>query len=141
MLYHYFIKCVDLREPWVLFLSIRLVKHFDADKDSSLLVVRRVEINKRIMVNMLSVLSMFIVCTLPSRLISIVMGMPTEGSHHLNLALQFLSYVLFSLQGTLNPILYSMLAKQWRRNMTNELRTVFHKSSGLIRFLSSERSY
>ena len=114
--------------------------HFEADKDSSLLVVRRVEINKRIMVNMLSVLSMFIVCTLPSRLISIVMGMPTEGSHHLNLALQFLSYVLFSLQGTLNPILYSMMAKQWRRDITNEMRTVFQKRSGVIRFLSNEGS-
>ena len=40
---------------------------------------------------------------------------------------QFLSYTLYSLQGTLNPILYSMTAKEWRINVSHMVRTTFRK--------------
>ena len=78
---------------------------------------------------MLLILSLFIICTLPSRLVTITMDMVDFRSHRVILIFQFISYILYSLQGTLNPILYSMLAKQWRRNLTQVVRSVFQKNT------------
>ena len=117
-------------------LSVDLRRHFSKEKES-LLKVRRGEMNKRVMINMLLVLSLFILCTLPSRIVTVTMDIIDYQSHHLILGFQFLSYVVYTLQGTLNPILYSMLAKQWRRNLAAEMRSVFRNGTLSIR-LSNE---
>ena len=109
-------------------LAVRLKMYFNQEKDT-LLMVKRDNMNKNIMGNMLLILSLFIICTLPSRLVTISMDMVDFRSHRLILVFQFISYILYSFQGTLNPILYSMLAKQWRRNLTQVVRSVFQKNT------------
>ena len=49
------------------------------------------------------------------------------ASHDVLLGFQFTAYTLYSLQGTLNPILYSMLARQWRKNLKKAVVSVFRK--------------
>ena len=90
-----------------------------------LLLVSREDVNKRIMMNMLLILALFILCTLPARLVTICLDMMKFGSHNVLLGFQFLSYTLYSLQGTLNPILYSMLAKEWRNNLSKMVKSMF----------------
>ena len=93
---------------------------------SSVMVSRR-DINRNIITNMLMVLSLFIVCTLPTRLLTIVVDMTDFQSSSLLLGLQVTSYILYSLQGTLNPILYSMLAREWRKSFVSLVVSVFRK--------------
>ena len=114
-------------------LSVKLAKHFSLEK-TSVLMVKRDAMNKRIMVNIITILSLFVLCTLPSRVVSIAMDMVDSGTHDIILGFQFLSYLLYSLQGTLNPILYSMMAKQWRRSFATEMRTVFVQDTVITSF-------
>ena len=108
--------------------AVFLMQHFEKEKEAPLLLVNRGEVNRKILVNMLVVLILFIICTLPSRVVSITMDMVDFESHSLLLGFQFLSYTLYSLQGTLNPILYSMIARQWRKHLTETVRSVFSKN-------------
>ena len=108
-------------------LAISLTRYF-AEEKKSLLMVRREELNRRIMMNMLTIFSLFILCTVPSRLVTITMDTVDYQSHNTILAFQFISYILYSLQGTLNPILYSMLAKHWRKNFSGVVLSVFTRS-------------
>ena len=112
-------------------LATKLFIHFAREASSSLLV-RRDKVNRRIMLHMLLVLVLFIICTLPSRLVSISMDMVYFHSHDVMLGFQFLSYTLYSLQGTLNPFLYSMLAKEWRKNLSNMMRSMFGGNATLL---------
>ena len=100
-------------------LTIRLI--IDASKDA---LVPREDVNRRVMGKILLILSMFIVCTLPSRFVSIIMDMVSFKSRSVLLGFQFLSYILYSLQGSLNPILYSMLAKAWRRKVSEVIHSM-----------------
>ena len=68
-----------------------------------LLLVSREDVNKRIMMNMLLILALFILCTLPARLVTICLDMASFGSHNVLLGFQFLSYTLYSLQGKYSP--------------------------------------
>merc|ERR1712168_1269662 len=95
---------------------------FLSNEGASPSMVSREKVNARIMLNMLAVLTLFIVCTLPSRFVFIAMDMVEFKSHGVLLGFQFLSYILYSLQGTLNPILYNMMAKEWRRNLSGVMR-------------------
>ena len=47
-----------------------------------------------------------------------------------NLAQPLSKFHIF--QGTLNPILYSMLAKEWRKNLSKMMRTVFGGNATLL---------
>ena len=99
-------------------------------------MVRREKVKAQIVVNMLSVLTLFIVCTLPSRFVFIAMDMVEFKSRHVLLGFQFLSYMLYSLQGTLNPILYSMMAKEWRRNLSGMVQgfvaVLYHRANSAV---------
>ena len=111
-------------------LAVKLHIHFSREKSSSLVIINRQVLHKRIMMNMMLIFLLFILCTLPSRLLSIIMHMVDFQSRDVLLGFQFLSYILYSLQGTLNPILYSMLAREWRRNLSRAVRCTFSHSSG-----------
>ena len=112
-------------------LALCLSRYFAKEREAPLLLVNRDDINRRIMTNMLVILSLFILCTLPSRLVSVSMAMVVHfRSLRLLLGFQFLSYSLYSLQGTLNPILYSIIAREWRKSLSETVRSVFSKSGG-----------
>ena len=108
-------------------LSRNLRAHFANDKTCTE-AVNRSDMNKRVISNMLLVLTLFILCTLPVRLLTILVDMVQFKSRSLLLSLQLIAYILYSLQGTLNPILYSMLAREWRKNLYALVRSVFLKS-------------
>jgi len=110
-------------------LVVNLILHFQQEASSSSFIDRK-DLNKKILKHMLLVFFLFIVCTLPSRLVSIYMNMAYFKSSKMLLGFQFLSYTLYSLQGTLNPILYSMLAREWRRSLSQVVRSKFRKSEG-----------
>ena len=110
-------------------LAVKLQVHFSKEASSSL-VTNRKDLHKRIMRHMMLIFLLFIVCTLPSRLVSIIMHMVNFRSRDVLLGFQFLSYILYSLQGTLNPILYSMLAREWRKNLSRAVRSTFRNSVG-----------
>ena len=107
-------------------LSINLKNHFAAESTASLMV-HRGDINRNVISHMLLVLSLFILCTLPARLLTIIIDMLDFQSGGVLLGLQLTAYTLYSLQGTLNPILYSMLAREWRKNLYAMVRSVFLK--------------
>ena len=96
-------------------LSVKLTLHFKQGGKSEAPFGGRQTLNQKIMVQMLTIFALFTICTLPSRLVDIAMDMVEFQSHDLLLGFQFVAYVLYSLQGTLNPILYSMMAKKWRK--------------------------
>ena len=101
-------------------LSIKLSLYFLKEaKGETYDQTNRSNVNRRIMQQMLLVLSLFVLCTLPSRVINIYLGIHRNVNTKLYIALEFISYVTYSLQNQLNPILYSMLAKEWRKSMAN----------------------
>ena len=108
-------------------LAFKLTGHIAKDASMSSTHFNRSDVNERILRNMLLIVFMFIVCTLPSRLITIIIDMVDFKSRGILLTFQFLSYTLYSLQGTLNPILYNMLAKEWRNNMTQMIQATFSR--------------
>ena len=120
-------------------LTAKLIIHFSQEADTSLL--GRDKVNKRIMLHLLLVLSLFIICTLPSRLVSIILNMVDFRSHNALIGFQFLSYTLYSVQGTLNPILYSMMAKEWRKELLMMSRSVFGQKTTLLVLESSFTSH
>ena len=73
-----------------------------------IIIPRHIQVNKKIMIQMLLILTLFIVCTLPSRFADISMDMVDFESHHVYLGFQFVAYVLYTLQGALNPLMYSL---------------------------------
>ena len=85
-------------------LSIKLKIHFSTEASSSMMVSQR-GMNKRSISHMFLVLVLFIVCTLPARLFTIVITMMEFKSRSVLLGFQLTAYTLYSLQGTLNPIL------------------------------------
>ena len=76
-------------------------------------------INRRIVFITVLTLGAFIICTLPTRAIAIYMAMINYQMKNMELylTLAFISYILYPLQSTLNPILYSTVAKEWRKEM------------------------
>ena len=116
-------------------LAVKLLIYLSKERCSSSMVGRE-KVHAQILVNMLSVLTLFIVCTLPSRFVFIAMDMVEFKSHHVLLAFQFLSYMLYSLQGTLNPILYNMMAKEWRRNLSGMVQgfvaVLYHRANSAV---------
>jgi len=92
--------------------------------------MRKLKENKRIVRITISILGLFLICTLPSRILSIYIFMEDRFQMEevnknetssldmkLYLTLQFVAYVTFPLQCTLNPILYSMVDNEWRKCM------------------------
>ena len=114
--------------------------------------MRKLKENKRIVRITVSILGLFLVCTLPSRILSIYIymedrfratGNPAEEGvtnrteeegtwldMRLYLSLQFVAYVTFPLQCTLNPLLYSMVDNEWRKCMREGTRFCQYKSGG-----------
>ena len=101
---------------------------------------KNVKRNRRIVIITLTILGCFVICTLPIRTIIIYFEM-REGSmkmtsshyegndHHLYLALTFFAYITYPFQSTLNPLLYSFVDSEWRR----ELRRVLHIRNNQVR--------
>ena len=81
--------------------------------------------NDRIMYITLCVLLFFIVCTSPTRVITVYMEVIESDAENLNkyLILSLVSYFTYPLQNTLNPILYNMVAKRWRKDAKRLLLT------------------
>lgn len=81
-------------------------------------------INRRIICITVVTLLAFILCTLPTRVISIYMATVNYqvSSMELYMTLAFISYFTYPLQATLNPILYSTIAKEWRKEMRRTIK-------------------
>lgn len=81
--------------------------------------LRRLKSNRRIINISLSVLIAFIFCTLPTRSFMIYLEIVDFRVKNMEVyfALAFIAYVTYPLQCTLNPVLYSMIAKEWRKEM------------------------
>lgn len=86
--------------------------------NNGLIIMKRMKTNHRIVRVTISILGIFIVCTLPPRLIYICMKMRGfKIDMEVYLTLTFIGYVLYPLQSTLNPILYTMVDNDWRKIM------------------------
>ena len=107
-------------------LAFKLFVFIRKNKRSSCAVCMH-KVNKNIIVHTISVLFLFMVCTLPSRMYTIIINMMDFTSQDVFTGFQFVAYVLYSLQGTLNPILYSMMAKEWRRNLNSMVKEIILK--------------
>lgn len=83
--------------------------------------------NRHIMNITLLILSLFILCTLPTRAITVYMETSGYEKSTVNqyLALTLISYFTYPLQSTLNPILYSVIAKNWRKDAKRSLTVKF----------------
>merc|ERR1711962_1068388 len=87
----------------------------------------------------------FVVCNLPTRVITIYMlNVNYSVAMDLYMGLAICAYVSYPLQSTLNPILYSMMAKKWRqdlkcvaRNSGNRL-TMFIRRTNVLDFNFAE---
>ena len=74
--------------------------------------------NRRIMYMSIAILTLFILCTLPSRIITIFIETAVFNSENVPtyMTLTLISYFAYPMQSALNPILYSISAKHWREN-------------------------
>ena len=99
---------------------------------NQVLYMRKMKANRKVMLVALCILFVFLVTTLPTRIIRIYFTMQhshADGSGdflvhdmdlHLNLVL--LSYLTYPFQSNLNPVMYSMVDTEWRK----ELRIIFN---------------
>ena len=101
---------------------VRYVNEQDVDSLSShAITVQRVKKrNYRVTYITLCVLFFFIISTSPTRIITVYMEMIESESGNVDkyLILSLVSYFTYPLQNTLNPVLYSMSAKNWRKEAT-----------------------
>ena len=91
------------------------------------LCMKKMKANRRVMLVTLCILVVFLVTTLPTRIIRIYFTMRhshEDGSGdfwmddmdlHLNLVL--VSYLTYPFQSNLNPLMYSMLDTEWRKEL------------------------
>ena len=104
-------------------------QEFNDSLNKGKLILKRMRINHKIVRVTLSLLGVFIVCTLPTRMIMIYMEMVGFTVENMNLyfTLVFVGYVTYPLQSTLNPILYSMVDHEWRKGMRTTLTSIRKK--------------
>lgn len=97
-------------------LSNRDNKNLTCDKTIQTRINTR---NTRVMYITLSIFLFFIVCTLPTRIITIYIELIGYQTMNVDsyVVLTLISYFTYPLQNILNPILYSMTAKTWRRQV------------------------
>lgn len=78
--------------------------------------------NRHIMYITLFIYLFFIVCTFPGRAITIYIGVVTPENINVSvyMTLTVVSYLTYPLQNTLNPVLYSMTAKNWRQTFKSK---------------------
>ena len=85
---------------------------------------KRCKNNRRIRNSNIFIMTAFILCTLPSRSILTYIALMDFKMADMDvyMTLAFISYVTYPLQSVLNPILYSMVAKEWRREIVRIFR-------------------
>ena len=83
------------------------------------MVISRMKRNKRIIRNAFAILIMFLVCEIPHRFLYIYIAHSTyrRVGVHEYLVISFVSYFLYPLQSTLNPLLYSMVDTTWKKTV------------------------
>ena len=80
--------------------------------------------NRRIVLTTMLTLVAFVVCNLPTRVISMyLLSVNYKLDMDVYMGLVFFAYVTYPLQSTLNPILYSMTAIAWRKDMRSVAKT------------------
>jgi hypothetical protein len=93
---------------------------------------KRINNNRRIRNSNIFILTAFILCTLPSRSILTYIALVDFKMEDMRvyMSLAFISYVTYPLQSVLNPILYSMVAKEWRKEIVRVFsRRSYHNRS------------
>lgn len=125
-------------------LYTRIIKHISKhantiDKANNyLLHANKVKMNKKCENVMLTILFFFVISTLPIRIINIYMDM--KHLHHSHqqqdgywfmemdayLVLVFIGYVTYPFQSIINPVLYSMIDTEWRKDMMEMMRKFTH---------------
>lgn len=126
--YNFLVVCLYSILPIIslLLLSAKMINQLrrkDKDILANLQTTRVIERNRRIMYITMIIFLFFIICTLPTRAITIYMDIIGSKSGNVSkyVTLTLISYFTYPLQNTLNPILFSLTAKTWRRQVKSSL--------------------
>ena len=100
---------------------------------------RRIKNNRRIRNSNIFILTAFILCTLPNRSILTYIALVDFKMKDLRvyMILAFISYITYPLQSVLNPILYSMVAKEWRKEIVRVFSKISVRSKSNSSFFTS----
>lgn len=110
------------------FLAVRMTSKLTSPDSQNLTCDNSIQLrinkrNDRVMNITLSIFLFFIICTLPARVITIYIELVGYQTIDFDsyVVLTLISYFTYPLQNILNPILYSMTAKTWRRQAKTSL--------------------
>ena len=149
--YHWFVFTSLNLIPFcvITFLYARIVKYISSQasgieqSSNQVLYMRKMKANRRVMLVALCILLVFLFTTIPTRVIRIYFTMQQSGGGaseneqismrdmDLHLGLVLLSYLTFPFQSNLNPVMYSMVDTEWRKEVRNLLKQVHIVCSGL----------
>lgn len=133
--YHWFVIIVYSALPVIIITTLygkmigSLFKNATTNKavNTGVALLTRMKTNRRIVYITLAILGCFILCTLPTRASIIFferkgLKMGRDDYHNddgkdLYLILTFFGYISYPFQSTINPLLYSVFDKEWRKEM------------------------
>ena len=148
--YHCFVLVIYMALPvcvtttiYISILRSLSTKKFNKQFSDSSIVQQRIRAtkNRRIVWTTMVTLVAFLLCNLPTRVISMyLLSVHYKVKVHVYMVLVFVAYVTYPLQSALNPILYSMLANQWRCDMKCVAQSSSYKFVKFIQRITGLRS-